>query len=163
MNRNERFVAAWQGAFTAEEVVEELGLASVYSAYTRAGQLRKLGYDLKKFGWTLDVTEAEFTRVWSNSQSLDEVAERLKCRKRTAGGVASRYRKKGIPLKRFVGKKEKPKHYGVYWTPRIGRWVGYLRRWMPERKKARWIYVGVFQSREDGINACEKAKKAFGW
>ena len=50
------------------------------------------------------VAKEEFVWVWTDSQSLDEVAKRLRCLRITAKITAIRYRKEGIPLKRFVSR-----------------------------------------------------------
>ena len=48
-----------------------------------------------------NVAAQEFVRVWQTSESLDEVAERLRMPKAIAAARAAGYREKGVPLKKM--------------------------------------------------------------
>ena len=52
----------------------------------------------------MTLTPEEFVRAWQSSGSLAEVLRETGLRTQTACARASRYRKKGIALKRFVSR-----------------------------------------------------------
>jgi biotin operon repressor len=94
------FVKAWQSADNVNEVADKLGMSKL-GASVKASHLRKEGVPLKKFRTGIGSDPEEFIRIWNESTSLEDAAERLGVQKTSASMRASHLRKMGHPVKRF--------------------------------------------------------------
>ncbi len=94
------FVKAWQSADNVNEVADKLGMSKL-GASVKASHLRKEGVPLKKFRTGIGSDPDEFIRIWNESTSLEDAAERLGVQKTSASMRASHLRKMGHPVKRF--------------------------------------------------------------
>ena len=52
------------------------------------------------------MTPEEFVKLWQTAQSLDEVAAKMKRTVIDATARASYFRQRGVPLKKFTGKRK---------------------------------------------------------
>lgn len=72
----DRFVGFWTEASSLADVASEFSITP-REASKKANYLRSKGIDLKKFKRVPNATNAEFLRVWNESESIIEVADKL--------------------------------------------------------------------------------------
>jgi len=103
MPSNRRFMEVWAKAQSLSEAATELGMTR-RAATLQAARLRHYGWNLKYFGnssKTKTRSAKMFAKVWNDSKTAQEAAERLGVCRQAATGRARRLRKKGFQLKRM--------------------------------------------------------------